>query len=169
MTTKKIITSRTTIAPTAKTYRAETVAGYLLMQQTGSVKVTNTQLQALLYAAQGYTLARYNRRLFSDPIESWEESPTVAAVALRYGIYGEESLPKPESFNKQVLDADARGILDEVWALHAHNYQYRQAVDAKAWRERNPPWNNAPRGTVISTEEMKDYFAGVLGGPRHSR
>jgi len=139
------------------------------MQQTGSVKVTSTQLQALLYAAQGYTLARYNRRLFSDPIESWEESPTVAAVALRYGVYGEEALPKPESFNKHVLDSEARGTLDEVWALHAHNYQYRKPVDAKAWRESNPPWNNAPRGTVISTEEIKAYFAGVLGGPRRSR
>jgi uncharacterized phage-associated protein len=169
MATKKITPPRrTTVAPTTKTYRAETVAGYLLMQQTGDVKVTNIQLQALLYAAQGYTLARYNHRLFSDPIESWEESPTVATVALRYGPYGEEPLPKPESFNKHVLDPEARATLDEVWALHAHNYQYRQAVDAKAWRQSNPPWNDAPRGTVISTEAMKTYFFGMLG-PRHSR
>ncbi|MDV3166434.1 MAG: DUF4065 domain-containing protein ['Waltheria sp.' little leaf phytoplasma] len=43
-------------------------------------KINKTKIQKLLYYAQGYYLAKYNKVLFQDAIEAWPYGPVISAV-----------------------------------------------------------------------------------------
>ncbi|MDV3148910.1 MAG: DUF4065 domain-containing protein [Pigeon pea little leaf phytoplasma] len=43
-------------------------------------KINKTKIQKLLYYAQGYYLAKYNKVLFQDAIEAWPYGPIISSV-----------------------------------------------------------------------------------------
>ncbi|MDV3199196.1 MAG: DUF4065 domain-containing protein [Sweet potato little leaf phytoplasma] len=43
-------------------------------------KINKMKIQALLYYAQGYSLAKYNQVLFEEPLEAWPYGPLISAV-----------------------------------------------------------------------------------------
>ncbi|MDV3165541.1 MAG: DUF4065 domain-containing protein, partial [Candidatus Phytoplasma australasiaticum] len=43
-------------------------------------KINKTKIKKLLYYAQGYYLARYNKVLFQDAIEAWPYGPIISSV-----------------------------------------------------------------------------------------
>jgi uncharacterized phage-associated protein len=124
--------------------------------------VSNLKLQKLVYYAQGFHLAVFDRPLFDDPIEAWTHGPVVPDVYHHYKHHGSGSIPFPTDFNPDVFGQEQIELLNEVQQIYG---QY------SAWRLREmtheeAPWkNNYKAGAmslVIPKEEMLDFFKGLV-------
>jgi uncharacterized phage-associated protein len=134
------------------------VAGYFLAQkdEDAGELISNLKIQKLLYYAQGYHLAIYNKPLFHDDIEAWTHGPVVPEVYHRFKSFGDGDIPRPESLNFDKFDAQTREFLDEI---------YNVMGQFSAWKLRNmthrePPWRDTFESgeKIISHKALRDYF-----------
>jgi uncharacterized phage-associated protein len=139
------------------------VANYFLSladEEAGDL-VSNLKLQKLVYYAQGFHLALFDRPLFDDPIEAWTHGPVVPTLYHRFKDYGFGHIPRPVEFDPATIDGRTRELLDEVHNVYG---QY------SAWKLRNmtheeAPWLEAYRmlpGSVIPHDSMSRYFKTLL-------
>lgn len=120
--------------------------------------MTNLKLQKLLYYAQGFHLAIFNKPLFDNRIAAWTHGPVVVDAYHDYKRHEAREIPYPDqseiSHAIDSLDEDQRGLLDEVYDTYGQ---------FSAWKLRNmthdePPWKNTPLNSTISLDCMKEYF-----------
>lgn len=114
----------------------------------------NMRLQKLIYYAQGFTLAVFNRPLFDEPILTWAQGPAVRELYDKYKDLGNKPIDPPELKDIPDFDSEIEELLDDVWTV------YGQYSD---WGLRNlvheePPWKDTPYNEVISHEAMRDFF-----------
>lgn len=139
---------------------ASNVAKYFLTLSEPDVgdSVSNLKLQKLVYYAQGFHLALYDKPLFDDPIVAWEHGPVVESLYHTYKDNGSLGITVPTDFDGSVLSESERELLDEVWDVYG---QY------SAWRLREmtheePPWKQTLRSGTISHDSMRRYFKTLL-------
>lgn len=130
-------------------------AAYLRLIRDREDSFTHLKLQKLLYYAQGYALAIWNKLLFADPLLAWEHGPVVDRVWRTHTQYGAAPLPRPEGFDPFAQDDQARGILERV---------YVELGQFESWRLREmthqePPWAGTPQNEEIPIEVLAAYFA----------
>ncbi|WP_257294897.1 Panacea domain-containing protein [Endozoicomonas sp. YOMI1] len=117
--------------------------------------ISNLKLQKLVYYAQGFSLAIFDRALFTNTIEAWQHGPVVQELYHRFKNFGSGAIETPDEFNPVSLSADEQGLLDEVYDVYGQ---------FSAWKLRNmthdePPWKDAAKtGTYISPQSMAEYF-----------
>ena len=140
------------------------VAKYFLMlaasgEEDAGEAITHLKLQKLLYYAQGFFLAIFDKVLFTDSIQAWKQGPVVPSIWHSYKQMGAASIPAAEDFEpRKVLSDDEQELLNEVWNAYGQ---------FSAWKLRNmtheePPWlkaYQADRNAVISEESLRAYFA----------
>lgn len=128
---------------------------FLILQDTDAGdSITNLKLQKLVYYAQGFHLALYDKPLFKEKIMKWEHGPVVAELYTRYSSFGSKALPIPKKFSFEVIAEETREFLDEI---------YRVLGQFSAWKLRNMthdelPWKSAKRNQEISHPTLKKYF-----------
>lgn len=136
-------------------YSAQDVAKYflgkLLLDDQGDT-ISNMKLQKLLYYAQGFHLAIYNRPLFAERIERWMHGPVVPDVYHVYKQYVSEPIPVPDEIPE--FDQETSGFLDEVYDVFG---QYT-AYALRNMTHSEPPWVDAKDGGIIPHAAMKAYF-----------
>ena len=84
---------------------ASNVAEYFLSltePEAGDI-MSNLKLQKLVYYAQGYHLALFNKEFFSDEIEAWEHGPVVPQLYHCYKQYGSGAIAIPENIDSSVF------------------------------------------------------------------
>lgn len=125
------------------------------------IDLSKLKLQKLLYYAQGYYTAMFNKPLFEENIEAWEHGPVVREIydALKHieGIYIPTNTYAMSDSEISLLDKDAKELIEDVFSVMG---QY------SAWklRERThneSPWeNNYEKGQnkLIPLEDIKSYF-----------
>ena len=137
-------------------YQASNIANYFLQLAHGSSDgsdVTNLKLQKLLYYAQGFYLAVYDKPLFEEQIEAWEYGPVVPEIYHSFKTSGADILPKPE--RTENLDYDASELLSEVFAVYGQFAPWRLVELTHS----EPPWKSAFKGSgIISGDSMRSYF-----------
>ncbi|KAF1006754.1 MAG: Antitoxin SocA [Luteibacter sp.] len=136
------------------------VAKYILSltdEDSGEL-ISHLKLQKLVYYAQGYCLAILGRPLFADRIVAWQHGPVTLSVWEAYKGHGANPIPKPDGFDRNVIDDEARGVVDEVYTVLG---QY------SAWKLRNmtheeAPWANVEINEEITPAAMTDFFRGQI-------
>ncbi len=125
------------------------------------IDLSKLKLQKLLYYAQGYYTALFNKPLFEENIEAWEHGPVIREVydALKHieGIYIPTNTYAMSDSEIDLLDKNAKELIEDVFSVMG---QY------SAWklRERThneSPWeNNYEKGQnkLIPLEDIKSYF-----------
>ncbi|HEN5507481.1 TPA: SocA family protein, partial [Legionella pneumophila] len=89
------------------------IADYIILYfQEHGEPLTNLKLQKLLYYAQGWYLALYNKPLFDDKIEAWVHGPVIPAAYHSFKQYGYGLIDEKPSFPN--LSPKIRSHLDEV-------------------------------------------------------
>lgn len=132
------------------------VANYFLAKADPEIgdTISNLKLQKLVYYAQGFYLAIFDRPLFSEKIKAWAHGPVVPELYQDFKQFGAEGIPCPGDVDFSIFDAEIAELLDEVYAEYG---QY------SAWKLRNlthsePPWRNTPRNGTIAEDKLAEYF-----------
>jgi uncharacterized phage-associated protein len=138
------------------------VANYFLAQmseESGDL-ISNLKLQKLLYYAQGFHLALFDRPLFLEPLEAWTHGPVVPELFDYYHQqYGWNAIPCPQEIDFSKFDRSTRDFLNEVYA------EFGQFA---AWKLRSmtmaeyPYQVAAQQGVPISYTSLKNYFLNQL-------
>ena len=118
--------------------------------------ISNLKLQKLVYYAQGFYLALYDKPLFSESIEAWTHGPVVPALYREYKDFGAGAIPIPQDMDFSIYDEQTKELLDDIFNVFGQ---------FSAWKLRNmthtePPWKDADTcaNKIISHESMKEYF-----------
>jgi uncharacterized phage-associated protein len=134
------------------------VANYLLSQvdEDAGDLISNMKLQKLVYYAQGYHLALFDRPLFEETIEAWAHGPVVPELYRAFKKFGNSGIPIPQDVDFSNLDENTKDFLNEIYIVLGQ---------FSAWKLRNmthsePPWKDVQGKPfpIISHESMKKYF-----------
>lgn len=141
--------------------RAIAVADWFVVwaRANGDNDLTHLKLQKLLYYAQGWNLALYDRRAFSDEVEAWDQGPVVKDAYHAFKKYGDRTIEPSELGQPTQLGQQLGSLLTRVWDTYGQ---------FSAWKLRNmthseKPWadNFHPgvRHLRIPSEQIRDFFA----------
>lgn len=61
--------------------------------------ITNLKVNKLVYFAQGWSLAKFGKPLFSESIQAWKHGPVVKAVYNSFNQGGKQPIPAPTDKN----------------------------------------------------------------------
>lgn len=140
------------------------VAKYFLLlvsEDEGDV-ISNLKLQKLLYYAQGFSLAIFDKPLFPEKIEAWIHGPVVPEVYHKCKIYGRRDIPYHGDVDLSKFNEDAKELLDEVYEV----YGQFSASMLRNFTHEEPPWKDTPAGEEITLDSMKNYFVTQLNGEK---
>lgn len=129
--------------------------------------ISNLKLQKLLYYAQAWHLALYDRPLFSDDIEAWVHGPVVRAVFREYKPFGW----KPIQIDRAIVQTFDEAEMDHLKEV-ARVYGKFDSIDLERMTHHEAPWRDArgnlapdePSNRVIKHEAMKKYYGARLIG-----
>lgn len=125
----------------------------LLDDKNDGEGITNLKLQKLVYYAQGFYLALFDKPLFGEDIKAWQYGPVVVDLYHHYKEHGKNTLPK--DFNIEQLSKDELELVDEVY----HVFGQYTAWKLKDMTHDEEPWkNHADDMSVIPKSELKEYF-----------
>ena len=121
----------------------------------GGEGLSNLKLQKLVYYAQGFYSALYDKPLFEDAIEAWMHGPVVSELYRKYKAYGAAAIPAPTEFDINCLSRDEQELLHEVFSVFGQ---------FSAWKLRDmtheePPWiKHEKNAEMIPLSEITEYF-----------
>ncbi|MCB2409406.1 Panacea domain-containing protein [Hymenobacter lucidus] len=138
--------------------KARDVAEYLLqLSDTETNDITNLKLQKLVYYAQGFHLAMYDKPLFADPIEAWQYGPVVSELYHAYKQNGSQIITPTNSYEfSDKFTKEQEELLSEV------NEVYGQFSGMKLMNmtHEERPWIEAieTKAQQINPYTMQSYF-----------
>jgi len=149
------------------TLSAHDVAKYfisLVCEDEGD-NMTNLKLQKLVYYAQGYHIAMFDKPLFSDEIQAWLHGPVVPSLYRTYKEHGSGAIPCPSDLDISIYSQQQKDFLDEIYKIYG---QY-SASALRAFTHNESTWISASKnGTVfnavITHQALKNYFSTQIEG-----
>ena len=123
--------------------------------------ITPLKLQKILYYAQGFHLAMFDKELFSEDFEAWAHGPANVGIYLEYKEYGFQAIDKPKG-KVPVLDKKLIDFLYDVWNTYGiYDGKYLEYlthlekpwIDARGNCKEGKHCNN-----IISKESMRLFF-----------
>ena len=136
---------------------ASNVAKYILSlsdPDEGDI-ISPLKLQKLLYYAQGFSLAIYDRAIFSEDVMAWNHGPVVREVYREYRDYGSAHIPPPEDYDPEdILSTEEQELLNDVYTAYGQYSAWRLS----AMTHEEPPWRDTERDFTISHDKLKEYF-----------
>ncbi len=112
-------------------YSVNTIANYFIQKsldsQNPAENVTHLKLQKLVFIAQGFHLAYFDKLLFIEGIKAWTYGPVVPELFDRLRTYGRADVVDLINFQfadnsiDQIIDDGtvlSRSLLDEVWRVY---------------------------------------------------
>jgi len=134
---------------------AHDVAHYFvsLVDEEAGDSISNLKLQKLLYYAQGFHLAIYEKPLFPERIKAWMHGPVVPQVWHEYKDFGSNSIPVVK-VNLADYPEETRELLDEVYDV----YGQFTASKLRDMTHQEPPWRDTPQPEEITQDKMMRFF-----------
>ena len=127
--------------------------------------ITPLKLQKILYYAQGYHLAYYDKELFSEDFQAWAHGPANEEIYEKYKDYGFNSIPSPNEEIPEMEDSKC-DFLNDIWqtfGIYDGKYLEEQTHKEKPWIEARKGYAPGEKCQVIITKEsMKEFFKSVI-------
>lgn len=147
-------------------YNVFDVANWFLQKEP----MTHKKLQKLCYYAQAWSLALRSSEIMEDvPFEAWVHGPVNPELWRECRDFGWNSIDKDFLSDKaNSIDEKDVELLESVWETYGHLY----GSQLETLTHTEPPWINArgdvdafcPSNTVISCNDMKNYYRSVYAG-----
>lgn len=140
---------------------ADEVADYILrFAHAKGDLITNLKLQKLIYYAQAWYLALYDKPLFQEPLEAWVHGPVQPALYRRFKKYAWN--PIEHDTQKPKLSERVEEHLSEIMAVFGDYSAYtleRMVHSEEPWiKARKGLALDEPSTTEIAIEDMKQYY-----------
>lgn len=148
-------------------YTIDDIADYFLciVDRESENLITPLKLQKILYYAQGYHLAIYDRELFPEDFQAWAHGPVNEKIYNKYKDWGYQCIPKPNNTLKE-FDEELIDFLNDIWAtfgIYDGKYLEEQTHKEEPWILARKGYGPGMKCTVtISKDSMKQYFRKVL-------
>ena len=142
------------------------VADYFILKidREAGDNITHLKLQKLIYYAQAWYLAMFDKPLFNNKIEAWLHGPVCREVYERFRHRSWSPIPVTSVVSvSSAIDDEIRAFLDEVWEVYG---QY-SATKLEKMTHEEVPWLEARNGiqpgkpsqTLINEKSMRDHYA----------
>lgn len=144
-------------------YDALTIAKWIINE----IHPEPLKLQKLLYLAQGYSYAFYDRPLFKEDLEGWVHGPVVRNVYDMFKDYQYNSINT--TFEVKELDDEAKDIINYVikkFGKYDAKYLEKLTHEQEPWilsREGLDPDERSDKR--ISKESIANYFINEVFQP----
>lgn len=145
-----------------KSYSALEIANFYvqLLNSLPDNSIDNLKLNKILYYAQGWSMVRLNRPLFSDKIVAWDYGPVIPSVYHTFKCCGSNPIEEPtEYFDENRLASEELDLLIDVYSNYG---RYTGWALKDMTHKKGTPWDNVyKRGEnkEITTDDMKSYFS----------
>ncbi|MHC1745179.1 MAG: Panacea domain-containing protein [Syntrophobacteraceae bacterium] len=147
-------------------YTPEQIADWFLcnIDRDAGDSITHLKLQKLVYYAQAWSLALFDRALFEEDFEAWVHGPVLYSLYQRYSTFAWQALPEPAECPQ--LDEQTEDLLKDILEI----YSPLPAKRIEALTHSELPWKEA-RGNLppdarssakIKKETMKKHYAEIL-------
>ncbi len=144
-------------------YDALTIAKWII----NKIHPEPLKLQKLLYLAQGYSYAFYDRPLFHDELEGWVHGPVVREVYNNFRSYQYNCIDI--NFEIGDLDDEAKDVLNYV----IDNFSKYDAKYLEDLSHEQEPWILSRNGLdpdersdkIMSKESIANYFINEIFQP----
>ncbi len=131
------------------------VANYFIwLAKTVSGSTTHLKLQKLVYYAQGFHLALYDKPLFAEEIRAWDRGPVTSLLWQKFTSYGSSPITAPDNFDISNYSQYEIALLDGVYSKFGHLDPFLLVN----MTHKEPTWIDAYPQKVITQEAMKEYF-----------
>lgn len=143
------------------------VASYLLARsRERGEALTNLKLQKLLYYAQAWHLAIYDKPLFDEDFQAWVHGPVLPTQYFRFRH--SEWRPIEDAAKKPDFDERSASFLEMI----LDEFGSETAVSLELMTHRERPWREArgalPKDTkstaIISKATMKEFYRALGNG-----
>ncbi len=144
---------------------AHEIADYFiwLSHETGSF-ISNLKLQKLVYYAQAWHLALFEKPIFEEDFEAWVHGPVIPELYRKYRVFSFK--PITVKVEKPMLSKKTNEYLDEF----CKSYFGIDAFELELMTHKDSPWIEARKGLkpeqngdrVISKDSMRDYYGKKL-------
>ncbi len=144
-------------------YSPKQIADWFLcsVDRASGSSITHLKLQKLVYYAQAWSLALFNRPLFEEDIEAWAFGPVVPSLFQRFKGRKWETLEAPDTCPS--FDTKTEDLLKEILRVYGkYDAKYLERLT-----HREDPWLEARNGlapeaasnNIIPKEKMKKYYS----------
>lgn len=124
--------------------------------------ITPLKLQKILYYAQGYYLAMFDKPLFNEDFQAWAHGPVNPEIYEYYKKYGYGLIDSPEKDIVPEFEEVVVNFLYDIWNTFG-------IYDGKFLEElthNEDPWINTRKGfgpgeictEIITKDSMKEFF-----------
>lgn len=123
---------------------------------------TNLRIQKLLYFAQGWSLVKLGKPLFSEKIETWDIRPVIKSVYKNLQTHGADSIMNSGDFKLSKFKKEEISLLLDVFMKYRNDSTSCLAsITHKNWSSWYKAYHEgAGNRHEISLDEMKKYFSG---------
>ena len=129
--------------------------------------ITPLKLQKILYYAQGYYLANYDKPLFKEDFQAWAHGPANEGIYDKYKSCKYNTIPMPKE-DLPLMDDELNDFLNDIWQTFGiYDGKYLEEQTHK-----ESPWIEARKGyapgekchEILTKESMKRFFKTVING-----
>ncbi|EIM25225.1 Panacea domain-containing protein [Microvirga lotononidis] len=123
--------------------------------------ITHLKVQKLLYYAQGWALAYFEKPLFDEELQAWAHGPVAVSVWEQFKGQGYQSLPEQKVTRR--ITGDALLLLQSVnerYGIYSAKKLEQMTHGEDPWKETRgdlPP--EARCNAIIAKASIKKYFA----------
>lgn len=129
--------------------------------------ITPLKLQKILYYAQGYYLANYDKPLFQEDFQAWTHGPANEGIYDKYKSCKYNTIPMPKE-DLPLMDDELNDFLNDIWqtfGIYDGKYLEEQTHKESPWIEARKGYAPGEKCHVIITKEsMKRFFKTVING-----
>ncbi len=120
--------------------------------------LTNLKLQKLVYYAQGFHLALFDKPLFAEKILHWDHGPVVRELYAAFKDFGSNAVPVPKEVNLDKFSTDQIKLIEEINSVFGQfsAWKLRDMTHAES------PWLNTEKDEVITAEILTPHFKTLL-------
>ncbi|SPM44504.1 Uncharacterised protein [Orientia tsutsugamushi] len=134
------------------------IANYFLIlvnTEAGDI-ITQLKLQKLVYFAQGVHLALFDKPLFKEDIEAWENGAVVRHLRSVFGCFEANAIPAPGEIDFSIYTRQQKELIYKIYSSYGeHTASYLHDLT-----HLHSIWQQAiiRSSRVITKEEMREFF-----------
>lgn len=135
---------------------------FIKLAQNEGKKLTNMQLQKLVFFSHGYNLAFLDTPLTTDEVRAWPFGPVYPLLydSLRY--LGSNGTDKTIPNIPEIRESDEKEIIESVWNAYREHTAYElSSISHNAGSPWSQVWNSTKFGWIPNSI-IKDYYKKLI-------